>query len=569
MNTPTFSKFMAMNWDDIQPLYDHLQEIELSDQTVDNWMSDWSDLRKLVDERYARLSLATEVDTTDSAAEKAYHAFLENIYPLIQAEDQKLKEILLASELIPAGMDLILKKMRTEADLYREENLPLMTEESKLGTEYSKILGAQTIDWEGEELTLTQVKTKLQTPDRDQRKELWELMSRSQLDDRDQINLLWGKFMKIRSEMAANAGYGDYRSFRWQQRLRLDYTPEDSKEFVAAIKEVAVPAATRIYERYQKRLDIDAVRPWDLINNQTTFSLPPIKAFETEEEFITRVGNIIKELDPVLGEYYQTMQDHQLFDLLNRKGKAPGGFCTSFATVGLPFIFMNSTGKSSDLRVLFHESGHAFHVFERVNLEYHHQWRPGLEFAEVASTAMELLAEPYLGEDRGGFMSVEDAAMTRLLNLEEKLLFWPYMAVVVAFQHWVYENPDDGIDPAACDARWSELVDEFMPGIDWDGYEDVKMTGWHRKLHIHQVPFYYIEYGLASLGAFQIMQKAIKDQTSALKDYREALALGGTVSLPELYRASGADLSFDAQTLKDVVGLIEENLADLGDKLAR
>ena len=201
-------------------------------------------------------------------------------------------------------------------------------------------------------------------------------------------------------------------------------------------------------------------------------------------------------------------------------------------------------------------------------MAYHHQWRPGLEFAEVASTAMELLAEPYLGEDKGGFMSIKDAARTRLLNLEEKLLFWPYMAVVVAFQHWVYENHNEGKSPAACDAKWSALIDEYMPGIDWEGYEDVKMTGWHRKLHIHQVPFYYIEYGLASLGAFQIMEKARLDQTSALKDYRKALALGGTVTLPELYRASGANLSFDVQTMGEVVELIEENLTDLEVKIS-
>jgi len=568
MKTPTFNEFMALDQDGIEPLYQVLQDMELGKGSLDNWMEGWSDLRKLVDERYARLSLATELDTTDEEAEKEYHDFLENIFPVTQAADQKLKEKLLASKLVPTGMELILKKMQTEADLFCEENLPLMTEESKLGTQYSKILGAQTIDWDGEELTLTQVRSKLQTPDRDERKKLWELMSQSQLNDRDAINQLWEKFMDIRAELADNAGHPDYRSFRWQQRLRLDYTPEDSKEFIEAIKQVAVPAATRVYERYKTRLNIDKVSPWDLLNNQTTFSLPAIKAFDTEEEFISRVGDIFNKVNPVLGGYYQTMRENQLFDLVNRKGKGPGGFCTSFATVGLPFIFMNAAGRSADLRVLFHESGHAFHVFERVNLAYHHQWRPGLEFAEVASTAMELLSEPYLAKDMGGFMSTENAARTRLLNLEEKLLFWPYMAVVVAFQHWVYENHDEGKNPNACDAKWSALVDEYMPGIDWEGYEDVKMTGWHRKLHIHQVPFYYIEYGLASLGAFQIMQNALQDQAKAIEDYRHALALGGTVSLPDLYRASGANLSFDAQTLGEVVDLIEENLADLETKLA-
>ncbi|MFN2111982.1 MAG: M3 family oligoendopeptidase [Anaerolineales bacterium] len=568
MKTPSYAEFSTMKWVEVEPFYQELEGAMLTAENVKSWLTGWSDLRKLVDERYARLELAVELDTTDEAAEGAYHAFLEKIYPAAQAADQKLKEKLLASGLIPEGMGTILKKMRTEADLFRDENLPLMTEESKLSSQYSKILGAQTIEWQGEELTLTQVKAAMMTEDRELRHQLWDQTSQRQLADRDAINELWIKFMDIRARLAANAGYPDYRSFRWLQRLRLDYSPDDSKRFLAAIKQVAVPAATRVYQRYQRRLDIGDLRPWDLLNNQTTFSLPAIDAFETQEQFISRVGAILAKLDPVLGGYFDVMREQELLDLMNRKGKGPGGFCTSFATTGTPFIFMNAVGKSSDLRVLFHESGHAFHVFERVNLPYHHQWRPGLEFAEVASTAMELMAEPYLGQAQGGFLTERDAATARLLNLEEKLLFWPYMAVVVAFQHWVYENHRKGKDPAACDARWAELVEEYMPAIDWTGYEEVKKTGWHRKLHIHQAPFYYIEYGLAALGAFQIMVKARQDQAKALRDYRRALALGGTVSLPELYEAAGAKLSFDAAALGEVVDLIEEDLEKLESVLA-
>jgi len=568
MKTPPFDQFMEMDWEKIAPLYGELEGFKLEDDTLADWMTGWSDLRKLVDERYSRLALATELDTTDEEAENAYHSFLEEIYPKTQSADQKLKEKLLKSGLEPAGMEIILKKMRAEADLFRQENLPLMTEESILGTSYSKVLGAQTIEWEGEELTLTQAKNAMLTTDRSVRKELWERISERQLKDRKAINDLWVKFMDIRARLAENAGFEDYRSFRWLQRLRLDYSPEDSKEFLRAVKEVAVPAATRVYHRYAKRLGIETVRPWDLVNNQSTFNLPAIEAFETEEEFTSRVGEIFNKLDPVLGGYFNTMREEKLLDLMNRKGKGPGGFCTSFATTGQPFIFMNAVGRSSDLSVLFHESGHAFHVFERVNLDYHHQWRPGLEFAEVASTAMELLAAPYLAEDKGGFMTVQDAAISRLLHLESGLLFWPYMAVVVAFQHWVYENHKLGADPASCDQKWGELIDQYMPAINWDGYEDVKKTGWHRKLHIHQVPFYYIEYGLASLGAYQIMIKAQKDQSAALKDYREALALGGTVSLPDLYRAAGAELAFDSENLGEVVDLIENDLAELEDRIS-
>ena len=310
------------------------------------------------------------------------------------------------------------------------------------------------------------------------------------------------------------------------------------------------------------------MRPWDLEDNQSTFSLPAIQAFKTEEEFTSKVGDLFYRLDPVLGDYFYTMQEKELLDLMNRKGKGPGAFCTSFATECTPFILMNAVGRGSDLSTLFHESGHAFHVFELIELPYHHQWQVDMEFAEVASMAMELLAEPYLAESKGGFMTAEDAAQTRLLNLEGSLLFWPYMAIVVAFQHWVYENHQMASDPSACDGKWSELIDLYMPGINWDGYEDVKMTGWHRKLHIHQLPFYYIEYGLAALGAFQIWQNAQKDQAQALRDYRQALALGGTVSLPELYLAAGANLSFDTNTVGEVVKLIEKTLSELEEDLA-
>ncbi len=568
MKPPAFKVFMTLNWEGIQPLYQQLEDIELTEESLDLWMEGWSDLRKLVDERYARLALATELDTADEEKEKRFFDFLEHVYPSTQAADQGLKEKLLGSELTPQGMELALKKMQAEADLFCEDNLPLMTEESKLGTQYSKILGAQTVQWQEEELTLVQVKSALLTTDRGVRKELWELLSQRQLEDREAINELWKKFMAVRGKLASNAGFPDYRAYRWQQQLRLDYSPKESRQFIDAVKEVAVPAATRVYNRYQSRLRIDQVRPWDLLDNQTTFSLPAIQAFKTEEEFITRVGNILDRLDPLLGNYFKSMQDKDLLDLMNRKGKGPGGFCTTFATLGEPFIFMNAVGRGSDLRVLFHESGHAFHVFERTNLPYHHQWRPGLEFAEVASTAMELLAEPYLSEDQGGFLSAEDAARTRLLNLEAQLLFWPYMAVVVAFQHWVYENHSLASNPDVCDGKWSELIDFYMPGINWDGYEDVKMTGWHRKLHIHQAPFYYIEYGLASLGAFQIWENAQKDQGKALQNYRQSLALGGTATLPELYNAAGANLSFDSDTLGSTVQLIEKTLADLEIQLA-
>jgi oligoendopeptidase F len=567
MNSPTYAEFALLNWEDIQPYYDQLVDVELTEDSLESWIEDWSDLRKLVDERYARLSLATALDMSDKDAEKDFHDFLEEVYSAVQAADQKLKEKILESGLIPARMEVALRKMRLEVDIFCEENLPLLTKESKLKTEYGKIFAAQTVQWGEDELTIDQAKTTMLTDDRGVRQELWELIAQRQLQDRNAINDLWKQFMEIRKTLVSNAGYQDYRSYRWQQRLRLDYTPEESQQFVDAIKDVVVPAATRVYQRHQKRLGIDQVRPWDLINNQGTFNLPALNAFETEEELITKTGDIFNHMDPILGEYFQTMQKEGLLDLMSRKNKRQGGFCTSFATVGLPYIFMNASGRVNDLGVLFHESGHAFHNFEKMKLPYHHQWKSGMEFNEVASTAMELLAQPYLSEDLGGFLSARDVAQSRILKLESRLLFWPYMAIVVAFQHWVYQNHELASIPDACDEEWRELVDKYMPGIDWAEHENVKETGWHRKLHIHTEPFYYIEYGLSALGAFQIWEIAQNDQKLALENYRKALALGGTETISKLYEAAGANLAFDAESLGRIINLIEETLLKLESEL--
>jgi oligoendopeptidase F len=257
------------------------------------------------------------------------------------------------------------------------------------------------------------------------------------------------------------------------------------------------------------------------------------------------------------------MRNKGLLDLDNRKDKAPGAYCNNYDMVMLPFIFENAVGLSTDVDTLLHESGHAFHIFEEAHLPYSHQLPVGMEFAEVASMAMELLASPYLLASEGGFYTEKDAARARIEHLEEAVLFWPYMAVVDAFQHWVYENQSAAAYPDNCDHKWAELWKRFMLGEDWSGLDDVMVTGWQRKQHIFEVPFYYVEYGMASLGAFQVWRNALKDQKGAVAAYRRALALGGTVPLPKLYETAGARFAFDAQTLRDAVSLAEEMIEKL------
>jgi oligoendopeptidase F len=285
--------------------------------------------------------------------------------------------------------------------------------------------------------------------------------------------------------------------------------------------------------------------------------LPPLRPFETAEELESKTAAIFHRVDPHLGNYFDIMRQENLLDLDNRKGKAPGGYCSDFPVAKRPFIFTNAVGLDDDVRTMLHEGGHAFHFFEMSHLPYFHQRRIPMEFAEVASIGMEFLSYPYLTEGEGGFYNTRDAARACLEHLEKSLLFWPYMAVVDSFQHWVYENPESAAIAANCDTKWRELWDRFMVGIDWRGLEEEKVTGWHRKLHIHLDPFYYVEYGLAQLGAVQVWRNALVDQTAAVVDYRRALSLGGTVNLPKLYAAAGAKFAFDAATLKQAVNLME------------
>jgi oligoendopeptidase F len=278
---------------------------------------------------------------------------------------------------------------------------------------------------------------------------------------------------------------------------------------------------------------------------------------------VSGVAAIFQRVDPELAQYFEIMRNEGLLDLENRKGKAPGGYCTGFPVAQRPFIFMNAVGLSGDVRTLLHESGHAFHNFERFRLPYFQQRIPGLEFAEVASMAMELLASPYLSGGEEGLYSEADARRFRLAHLENILLFWPYMAAVDAFQHWIYTHHPAASDPENCDLRWLELWGQYLPGVDWSGLEAAAMTGWQRKQHIFRYPYYYVEYGVAQLGAVQVWRNALNDPAAALASYRRALSLGGTATLPELYKACGARFAFDAATLGEAVELIEQTIATL------
>ena len=451
--------------------------------------------------------------------------------------------------------------MRSEADLFRQENLPLLSQELLLSNAYDQVIGAQTIQWEGQELTPAQLAPIYLDADRERRERAWRLAAARQLQDRPALNELWGKLLQTRLKIAANAGLPDYRAYQWRNYLRFDYTPADCVQFHQAIEKVAVPVATRLYARRQARLGVETLRPWDL--QVDPFNRPPLQPFQSISELESKSAAIFRQVDPAFHDYFELMRQGGTLDLDNRKGKAPGGYCIEFPHTRRPFIFINAVGIHDDVQTVLHEGGHAFHYYETWRLPYHQQYKVGTEFQEVASMGMEFLGAPYLATDQGGFYTTQDAARARIEHLESCILFWPYMAVVDAFQHWAYEQPAQASDPAECDAAWAALWQRFMPGIDWSGLDQEMVTGWQRKLHIFEVPFYYIEYGLAQLGAMQVWANSLLDRAGAAAAYRRALALGGTVPLPELYTAAGAHFAFDAATLQKAIDLAMRTIDEL------
>ncbi|MGI8825921.1 MAG: M3 family oligoendopeptidase [Chloroflexota bacterium] len=544
------------------PQYRDLESRALTEATVEGFLLDWTKLSERVGEIEQRLHVATTRNTADEAVGRRYGTFIQEISPKVQHAEQRLKAKLLGGGLEPAGFEVPLRKMRVDAALFREENLPLQAEEKLLSEQYFKIVGAQTVEWEGKEIPVTQLHPVQEETERSRREQAWRLGANRLLQDREAIRDLWRKFLDLRRRMASNAGFPDYRSYRWQQFYRFDYTPEDAQSFHQAVEEVVVPVVARLRERRRRDLGVESLRPWDL--RVDPLSRPPLRPFADVAQLEERAGAIFARVDPTLGEYFDTMRRDSLLDLGSRANKAPGGYCTSFQAAKVPFIFANAAGTAFDVETLLHEGGHAFHAFEMNHLPYLQQRDVPMEFAEVASMAMELLSEPYLPEAEGGFYSEAEAGRAQIDHLDQRVLtLWCRIASVDAFQHWIYEHPEEASDPAACDQQWIALQARFSPGVDWSGLEEEQKSEWLSVLHIHVIPFYMIDYGLAQLGAVQVWANARRDQAAAVAAYRHALSLGGTRSLPQLFTAAGARFGFDAGTIRSSVEVIEEALVEL------
>ncbi len=557
------SALAKARWQDISPYFDELAKRPLQGDSIEGWLHEWSTLEELVGEAAAQAMIAYTSDTSDPAKEADHLRFSTEILPRLEERSVELARRLVGSGYSTPQLHTTLARFRTSIEIFREENVPVFAELEELSARYQRITGSMTVEWEGEERPLPQLQPFLKSPDRSVRERAFRAATQPYIDQHGTLASLFDRMYGLRQRAAANAGFANFRDYIFPAKFRFDYTPADCERFHRAVEETVAPAVERILEVRRRRLGLPVLRPWDLAVDP--YRASPLRPFQTTGEFTGKAQRVFQQVDPALGKQFQTMIDEQLLDLESRKGKAPGGYCETLQFRGRPFIFMNAVGLVDDVMTLLHEAGHAFHAFAAHAQPFIWQRHTGSEAAELASMSMELLAGAHLVQPTGYFSS-EDYWSAWLEHLEDVLLSLVHIASVDAFQTWIYSS-GLGADAAARDREWLRIRSRFERGVDWSGLERERVARWYRQLHIFQYPFYYIEYGIAQVGALQVWRNSLEDPKKAVARYREALALGAVRSLPEMYRVAGAELSFDADPIGGLVELVERQIEQIRSRL--
>ncbi len=526
---------------------------------LESWLLEVNELSAALDEEGSKRYIAMTCHTSNDDAKGAYLSFIEDIEPGMKERFFKLAKLFVEHPCrgdLPRDRYAVLDRdWASMVGLFRKENVPLETEEAKLGQQYQELMGGLTVQFQGEEKTLVQMGVFQQENDRALRREAWETVAARRLKVADECDDFIETMMALRVEMAGNAGFDNYRDFKHEKKGRFDYHPEDCEKFHEAVETVVMPVYNEMLASRREKMKLETLRPWD--TTVDPLGRDPLKPFVEVDDMVARTKNIFVHVDQELADGFQVMRNRKLLDLANRKGKAPGGYQCSLSEARLPFIFMNAVGLQRDVETLLHEAGHAFHALAAQGEDLHHYQHAPLEFCEVASMSMELIGNEHLTE----FYSEADAVRARRTHLEGIIGLFPWIATVDAFQHWMYTNPSHTRDDR--DAAWNGLCDRFGGNIDWSGHGLARTKMWHRQSHIFLVPFYYIEYGIAQLGALWIWKNSKTDRAKALADYKNALALCGSRPLPELFQASGAPFSFDAEAFKPLIELVQCELAEL------
>jgi oligoendopeptidase F len=550
------------DWNNIAPLFDQLERRAAacaSAADLEPWLLDWSELNAAIDEESAKRYIAMTCHTDDAEAEKAYLHFIEHVEPRLKPRQFKLARTYvghpLRAQLPKPRYQVFDRDTQVQVELFREENVPLETEEAKLGQQFQKLTGSLTVQFRGEERTLIQMGRYLEEPDRPLRQEAWELIANRRLQEAGQFEEIFDQLVKLRQQIAHNAGFANYRDYAFRKMGRFDYTPADCEAFHQAVEQEVMPVVRELQAERKRKLGVEPLRPWDLAADP--LRRPPLRPFERVEQMVAHTQEIFDRLDRELAAGFQRMQNLRLLDLANRKGKAPGGYQQNLSEARVPFIFMNAVGLQRDVETILHEAGHAFHALAARDEDLFAYRSAPIEFCEVASMSMELLGNEFLEQ----FYAAPEANRARRTHLEGIMTVLSWIATVDAFQHWIYTHP--GHARAERTAAWLGLMDRFGGDADWHGYDAARANLWHRQLHIFTHPFYYIEYGIAQLGALQVWANSKRDKADALNHYKGALALGGSRPLPELFAAAGCNFEFSQKTMAPLVRLVRDELAKL------
>jgi oligoendopeptidase F len=553
---PSPSAFAKASWDDVAPYFDDLAARPLEPSTIEAWLAEWSRLEELVTEAASQAMIAYTIDTSDREKEADHLRFSTEVLPKMEERSVDLARRLVESGHSTPELATTLARFRTQIEIFRDENVPIFAELEEHSARYQRITGSIMVKWEGVELPLPHLQPYLKSPDRAVRERAFRAASLPYIERRDELATLFDRMYQLRMRAARNAGFANFRDYIFPAKFRFDYTPADCERFHEAIEQTATPAVERVMEARRMRLGLDVLRPWDLAVDP--YREKPLRPFTDASELVGKAQPVFERIDPLLGREFQIMIDEGLLDLESRKGKAPGGYCETLHFSGRPFIFMNAVGLVEDVMTLLHEAGHAFHAFAAHRLPLIWQRHPGSEAAELASMSMEMLATPHLTQP-AGYFTAQDARSAWLEHLEDILLSLVHIASVDAFQTWIYTS-GQGDNADARDAAWLRIRSRFERGVDWSGLQQERVARWHRQLHIFMYPFYYIEYGIAQLGAVQVWRNSLDDPVRAVARYREALSLGAVQTLPEIYRTAGARLTFEVGSIAELVQLVESHI---------
>ncbi|MHA6247306.1 M3 family oligoendopeptidase [Pontibacter sp. CAU 1760] len=554
--------FKVDSWETLQPYFKELKSRQIQHVAdLEKWMQDRSELESILSEdlgwRYIRMTC----DTQNEETTQAFQYFISEIEPYIAPLDHELNLKLMHSPYVNAldqeKYKIYLRGVERALEIFREENIPLQTEISTKQQQYAAITGAMTVTLDGEEVTLQRAADRLKRTDRAVREEAWRAVQERRFADHEKLDDLFDELLRLRHQVATNADFENFRDFMFAALGRFDYTPQDCFDFHQSIEDTIVPFLTKLDEERKQELGVAQLRPWDLDVDPT--GRKPLEPFQTGEELLEKTVQVFYSLDTYLGDCLATMREMGHLDLESRKGKAPGGYNYPLDEIGVPFIFMNATSSLRDVITMLHEGGHAVHSFLTREIKLNAAKHPPSEVAELASMSMELISMDYWDIF---FEDEEELKRAKKIHLESVLETFPWVATVDKFQHWVYEHPEQTQEERH--QEWMRIFETFnQKTVTWEGLEKYKPFMWQKQLHIYEVPFYYVEYAMAQLGAIAVWKNYKENPTEGLAAYKQALSLGYTVSIGEVYEAAGIKFDFSTDYIKSLVDFVKDEMAKI------